>query len=90
MTDPDWQFPEGHFLSYVLAPIAEGGEPLFIVFNAAGEDIEFKLPEWPNVARWTAVLDTASYPKPPDSAEQASGTALSIAASSVLAFSGRP
>ena len=31
------EFPEGRFLAYVLAAAEDGGEPLFIVFNAAAE-----------------------------------------------------
>ena len=34
MTEDDWNFPEGRFLAYVLAALEDGGEPLFIVFNA--------------------------------------------------------
>ena len=34
MSDEDWNFPEGRFLSYVLAPPRAGGEPLLLVLNA--------------------------------------------------------
>ncbi|MBV9555824.1 MAG: glycogen debranching protein GlgX [Pseudolabrys sp.] len=59
MGEGDWNFEEGRFLSYVLAPIDEGGRPLYIVLNAAQEGVEFTLPEWPLVAHWINVLDTA-------------------------------
>ena len=58
MTEEDWSFAEGRFLSYVLAPVVAGGEPLFIVLNAAQQPVEFMLPEWPGVGAWTVVLDT--------------------------------
>jgi glycogen operon protein len=58
MTEEDWSFAEGRFLSYVLAPVVAGGEPLFIVLNAAQQPVEFILPEWPDVAAWSVVLDT--------------------------------
>src|SRR6185436_14395197 len=60
MGDEDWNFPEGRFLAYVLAPPATGGEPLFLVFNAAPDDIEVTLPQWAGVNTWSRVLDTAA------------------------------
>ena len=48
MGEEDWKFPEGRFLAYVLAPPPTGGEPLFLVFNAAPEAIEVTLPSMPN------------------------------------------
>ncbi len=44
MHDEDWQFPEGRFIAYILAAAENGGEPLFIAFNAAAEGIEVTLP----------------------------------------------
>ena len=49
MTEEDWNFPEGRFLAYVLGPSGDGQQPIFIVLNAAPEEIAFnlpKLPEW--------------------------------------------
>jgi glycogen operon protein len=59
MTEQDWNFPEGRFLSYVLGPVEEGQAPLFIVLNSAPEAIEFNLPTVPNDGVWTAILNTA-------------------------------
>ena len=58
MTEADWNFPEGRFLSYVLAPVSPRGQSLFITINAAREPIEFTLPEWPQVRQWQNLLDT--------------------------------
>ena len=38
MTEQDWNFAEGRFLSYVLAPVEGFAGALFIVLNAAAED----------------------------------------------------
>ena len=51
MTPEDWNFPEGRFLSYVLGPMEKGQPPLYIVLNAAPEEIEFVLPTVPGVGR---------------------------------------
>src|SRR6185503_10512255 len=44
MKEGDWNFPEGRFLAYVLAPMEQGQAPIFIVLNAAPEEIAFTLP----------------------------------------------
>jgi glycogen operon protein len=59
MEESDWNFPDGRFLSYVLAPAKEVGEPLFIVLNGADHEVDIVVPEWPNVSRWIGVLDTS-------------------------------
>src|SRR5262249_40320892 len=59
MTEQDWNFPEGRFLSYVLGPLEHADAPLYVVLNAAPETIEFTLPMLPQYSRWTACLDTA-------------------------------
>jgi glycogen operon protein len=58
MAEEDWNFTDGRFLSYVLAPIEAGGQPLFVVLNAAQQPVEFTLPEWSGVDRWEALVDT--------------------------------
>jgi isoamylase len=58
MTETDWGFHEGRFVSYVLAPLDDAGKPLFIVLNAADHEIEFTYPDWPGIASWSPVLDT--------------------------------
>jgi isoamylase len=59
MTEADWNFPEGRFLSYVLASIEREHPPLYIVLNGAMEKIEFTFPDLLDQPRWTALLDTA-------------------------------
>jgi glycogen operon protein len=59
MTETDWNFPEGRFLAYVLGPGVPGGEPVFVVLNAAPLPIEFSLPALPEYSRWTCLLNTA-------------------------------
>ena len=88
MGEPDWNFPDGRFLSYVLATAQQGGQPIFIVLNGADEDVEITFPEWANVAQWQNVLDTsigtAKYDPLP-----AGGKWMSRS-KSVLAFAGEP
>ncbi len=86
MTEPDWNFPEGRFLSYALGPVHKGDAPLYIVLNAAPEAIEFTLPALPGRSRWTLVLETAPEPRP--GAKFTSGSKLHAPPRSVLAFSG--
>jgi glycogen operon protein len=84
----DWSFPDGHFLSYVLAPTTEEGTPIFIVLNAASEPVEFVLPGWSHTEHWNCLLDTAVFPQPPNARRQTSGTRCFSAPSSVMVFSG--
>jgi isoamylase len=86
MTEQDWNFPDGRFLSYVLSPIEQDGQPLYIVLNAAMETIELTLPTLPEYSRWTLLLGTASEPR--RGAEFPSGARTRAMARSVLAFSG--
>ena len=58
MREEDWNFPEGRFLAYVLGPVEDGQAPIFIVLNAAPEEIEFKLPKMPEYKTWQQVLNT--------------------------------
>jgi isoamylase len=90
MTEQDWHFPAGRFVSYLLAATSERGEPLFVVLNAASEPIEMVLPKWPHVRRWTRILDTATYPKPPDREPKSPAPRLVAPPQSVLAFAGIP
>ena len=45
MTEADWKFPDGRFLAYVLGPMEQGQAPIFIVLNAAPEEIGFTMPK---------------------------------------------
>jgi isoamylase len=86
MTEEDWKFPEGRFLAYVLAPTAQGGAPIFIVLNAAPEEIAFTLPKLPEYKNWQQLLDTTEV-KQPD-ADFTPGSAAKAPPRSVLAFAG--
>ena len=86
MTDRDWNFPNGRFLSYVLGPDARGLPPLFLVLNAAPEAIAFTLPAVPECFHWTSVLDTAGAAKV--SGTHLAGARLTVPGRSVLVFSG--
>jgi glycogen operon protein len=90
MQDEDWKFPEGRFLAYVLGAPDGGGEPLFIVFNAAAEGIEITLPGWPNVGHWSCVLDTAKKSVLTEQPAEAPGAKLTAPPASILAFAGTP
>ena len=88
MSEQDWNFPDGRFLSYVLAAAEDGGEPLLVVFNGADEAIDITFPEWPGVGRWQCVLDTSNGQR--NSAALAPGANWGAQAKSVLAFAGKP
>jgi glycogen operon protein len=86
MTEEDWKFPEGRFLAYVLAPIAKEQAPIFIVLNAAPEEIAFKLPKMSEYRAWRQVLNTAEIAQ--TSADFAPGADNKAPSRSVLAFAG--
>ena len=52
MDEQDWNFPDGRFLSYVLAPRRDGGEPLFIVLNGADRESNSRCPNGRTSRRW--------------------------------------
>jgi isoamylase len=84
MTDEDWNFAEGRFLSYVLAAVEGSPGALFIVLNAAAEPIEFVLPSWPGCDRWTCIL--ATVPLRGDAASYAATAVCVAPAVSVTVF----
>jgi glycogen operon protein len=88
MTEQDWNFPEGRFLSYVLGPLKETDVPLYVVLNAALETIEFTLPAIPKYSRWTMLLETAVKPRIGE--QLPSGAKLQARPRSILAFTGSP
>jgi isoamylase len=89
MTEGDWNFADGRYLSYLIAPLDQDGEPLFVALNASDHTIEITLPPWPGIGGWTAVLDTAPGARPPETAPHAPGATLTSEPGSVLAFAGR-
>jgi isoamylase len=86
MKEQDWNFPEGRFLSYVLAPAEHGEAAIFIVLNAAPEPIAFKLPKMPEYQSWERLLDTTRGEQALESF--ASGANAEAPPRSVLAFAG--
>ncbi len=86
MKEADWKFPEGRFLSYVLGPAEPGQAPIFIVLNAAPEEIAFKLPKMTEYKNWQQVLNTTEAKQ--TTIDFASGADLKAPARSVLAFAG--
>jgi isoamylase len=86
MKDQDWKFPEGRFLAYVLGPIEPDKAPIFIVLNAAPEEIAFKLPKMPEYKSWQQVLNTTESKQ--TVADFASGADSKAPPRSVLAFAG--
>jgi glycogen operon protein len=86
MAEADWKFPEGRFLSYVLAANEDGGRPLYIVLNAARHDIEFAFPAWPNASSWTPILDTSEQVE----AGGKQGEKSKAPQLSVIVYEGRP
>jgi glycogen operon protein len=88
MAEQDWNFPDGRFLSYVLAAPTEGGEPAYVVLNGADEDVHLTVPEWTNVAKWQNVLDTSLGPTEHDPVPP--GGHWTSRSKSVLVFAGEP
>jgi isoamylase len=86
MKEADWKFPESRFLAYLLGPPAKAGEPLFIVLNAAPEEIAFKLPTMPEYKTWQQLLNTANVKQ--TVTDFASGSEAKAPPRSVLAFAG--
>jgi glycogen operon protein len=86
MKETDWKFPDGRFLAYVLSPMEPATAPIFIVLNAAPEEIAFKLPKMAEYRSWQQVLNTTEVKQ--TSADFASGADLKAPPRSVLAFAG--
>jgi len=87
MVEEDWNFPGARFIAYVLGPVEPGGEPIFVVLNAAPQPIEFSLPTLPQYSRWTSLLNTTLAP---DRTEvQAAGAKAKAPPRSVLLFAGQ-
>ena len=86
MKESDWKFPEGRFLAYVLGPVERGQAPIFIVLNAAPEEIAFKFPEIAEYKNWQQVLNTAEDVQA--AANFAVGAETKAPSRSVLAFAG--
>jgi glycogen operon protein len=88
MTEADWNFPEGRFLSYVLGPMEHGQQALYVVLNAAPEPIEFKLPDMKEYKAWSLVLHTAADDV--DLSIHKPHATMQAPPRSVIAFAGQP
>ena len=86
MTPEDWNFPESRFLAYMLGPVEPNGSPIFIVLNAAPEEIAFQLPKVPEYKVWRQLLNTTETAK--DCFQFASSSETHAPARSVLVFAG--
>jgi len=86
MTEQDWKFPQGRFLSYVLGAAEPDSAPLYIVLNAAGEEIALTLPALAKGREWTALLDTAANSR--NGVRLPAGATTQAAPRSVLIFAG--
>ncbi len=87
MKEADWKFPEGRFLSYVLAPLERGQPSIFIVLNAAPEEIAFKLPKLSEYKGWQQILNTTELAQ--KTGEFGPGAEAMAPPRSVLAFAGQ-
>jgi isoamylase len=88
MTEQDWNFPEGRFLSYALGPLEPAKPPLYVVLNAAPEPIDILLPTLPECRRWTIKLNTATGAHQEQTLDR--GAKWQAPARSVMAFEGVP
>jgi glycogen operon protein len=86
MKEEDWKFPEGRFLAYVLGPTERSAGPIFIVLNAAPEEIAFSLPKMPEYRTWQQLLNTADVKQ--EARDFPSGSEVKAPPRSVLAFAG--
>ncbi|HWW47150.1 MAG TPA: glycogen debranching protein GlgX [Xanthobacteraceae bacterium] len=86
MEQQDWNFPEGRFLSFILAGPGPRSTPLYIALNAATDAIELALPTFGDVQQWRLLLNTDIVKQPP--AEIVEGNSFSAPARSVLVFAG--
>jgi len=86
MTEQDWKFPEGRFLSYVLGAGEPDSAPLYIALNAAAEEIALTLPALAEDREWTLRLDTAASSR--NGMRLPAGATTPAAPRSVLIFAG--
>ena len=86
MKESDWKFPEGRFLAYVMGPMEPEQAPIFIVLNAAPEEIAFKLPKMTEYKSWQQVLNTTDIVQA--TADFAAGAEINAPPRSVLVFAG--
>lgn len=83
MTEPDWNFPQGRFLAYILGAVAHA-PALYIALNAAPHSIEFSLPKLPAYSSWRVLLNTADD-KPPVASFKSGGVTRAPSRSIIVA-----
>ena len=88
MTDEDWNFPDGKFVSYILAAPSEGGAPLYIILNGADHDVEVIFPAWDGSPKWKNLLDTGNGE--PQTILGDTGSPWTIRPRSIVVFEGQP
>ena len=88
MTEADWNFPEGRFLSYVLGPVEPGQQALYVVLNAAPEPIELRLPEMGGSKTWTVLIHTTESDA--EGRKHQSNATMQAPPRCVIAFAGEP
>ena len=86
MEEQDWNFPDGRFLSFVLAGQNGGEAPLYVVLNGADEEMEITLPEWPEIGRWMMLFDTGNGEG--DGQAQPAGEKAKARPRTVIAYAG--
>ena len=86
MKESDWNFPEGRFLSYVMGALEPGRAAIFIVLNAAPEEIAFRLPKMTEYKSWQQILSTTDAR--PNTVDFLPGSDSKAPPRSVLAFAG--
>lgn len=88
MTDDDWNFPGGKFVSYVLAGPKEGDAPLYIILNGADHDVEVTFPTWEGSPKWKNLIDTGN--DGPQDVVGDTGSPWTIKPRSIVVFAGQP
>ena len=87
MSEEDWNFPDGKFVSYILAAPKEGGAPLYIILNGADHDVEVTFPEWEGSPKWKNLLDTGNGA--PQTILGDTGSPWTIRPQSIVVFAGQ-
>ena len=94
MTTPDWNKADAHVLGVFLngdglTEVTPGGEPVsddsfLLLFNAGGEDVDFKLPSRRYGKRWVVELTTADREERQRGKEQDAGGMVAVMSRSLL------
>ena len=88
MTEADWNFPEGRFLSYVLGPVEPGRQARYVGLYATPEPVDFRTPGRDEYKTWSIVLHTTSDDT--EGSAHAPKATMQAPPRSVIAFAGQP